>query len=79
MFYSAYDKNRNVYFYTGRNCRSRAVCRSKIASFVTNSIGVEDEYRNTPNEEILDEFNVRIDEHSRKIETDVVSGRAIPS
>lgn len=72
MLYSAYDKQMKQYFKTGRNSQNRATCVSRIVDYLIEGAPLPDEeYTDIPDEEILEMFDVRVDEHSRPIETDV--------
>lgn len=68
MFYSAYDLQHKKYFKTGRNSRNRTTCVSRIRDHLTEGSELaNEEYEDIPDDELLEMFDVRIDEHSRPI------------
>lgn len=69
MYYSAYDKQLGQYFETGKNSRNRATCMSRVVDYLVQGAPLPtQEYDDIPDEEILDLFDVRIDEHSKPLE-----------
>lgn len=73
MFYSAYDKQLHQYFESGKNSRNRATCVSRVTDYLVQGAPLPtQEYENIPDEEILEMFDVRVDEHSKPLDEKLV-------
>jgi hypothetical protein len=63
--YSAFDLKNSRYFCTGRNSKSYRDCFEAIKSIMApHSLG---DWKKEPDKELLDFYEVRIDEHEKKI------------
>ena len=72
--FSTYDLQCGGYFHTGRNSKTKQECEEDICDFLIEGSGLEPEDIEKLKEagygEILERFEVRIDEHKEIIEGD---------
>ena len=63
--YSAYDLVWGGYFHSGRNCKTREQSEKEVLNMLCND--VEEGFRDLPNKELLDIYEVEIHRHKEKI------------
>jgi len=68
ILFSAYDLQNSQYFHSGRNMPTKQECTNDIINFLTMDKTLNNECWDIPDEAILSMFEVRVDEHEKKIE-----------
>ena len=63
--YSAYDLQCFKYFHSGRNCKTREQSENQVLDMLC--IDVEEGFRDLPNKELLEHYEVEIHKHKEKI------------